>query len=156
MLQVNGELVNGNSAQNSRINVNVVKNLSTIIKNEIVQSHEHYEKMARDILWFNMTFLNHSLLFNLVRQLEFSLLQMTLQVDEMLMGVQHSLSRKLPITIIGPGALYNILRNISVCLPDNYELIGGTKIENIYIYYEVIKVSIIGNSHGIKLILEFP
>jgi hypothetical protein len=120
----------------------------------MVQLHDRYAQLARDILWFNATFLNHSLLFNLIKQLEFSLLQLSLQVDELLLAIHNTLSGKLPITIIGPNVLHNILRNISLCLPDNYEFTGGTKIENIYMYYELIKVSVVGSSHDIKLILE--
>ena len=43
-----------------------------------------------------------------------------------------------------------------MCLPENYELIAGTKFDNIYLYYKLIKVTAVGTAHGIKLILEFP
>jgi len=67
-----------------------------------------------------------------VRQIEFGLLQLTQQVDEMLVAVQHILLGKLPITIVNPKFLHNILRNIPLCLPENYELAAGTRFENIY------------------------
>jgi hypothetical protein len=41
-------------------------------------------------------------------------------------------------------------------LPENFELIAGIKVENIHMYYELIKASIIGNAHGLNLILEIP
>jgi hypothetical protein len=55
-----------------------------------------------------------------------------------------------------PNVLYSILRNIYLCLPENYELILGTKFDNIHLYYELIKVTAVGISHSIKLILEVP
>jgi len=79
-----------------------------------------------------MTFFNHSSLFILVRQLEYSLLQLTLEVDELKLSIQLTFSGKLPITIIGPNVLHNILRHISLCLSDNYEIIACTKIDKIY------------------------
>jgi hypothetical protein len=60
------------------------------------------------------------------------------------------------MTIIGPNVLRGILRNISLCLFENYELITGTKFDNIHLYYELIKVTAVGTAHSIKLILEVP
>jgi hypothetical protein len=42
-----------------------------------------------------------------------------------------------------------------LCLPENYELIAGTKFY-IHLYYELFKVTAVGTAHGIKLILEVP
>ena len=36
-----------------------------------------------------------------------------------------------------PNVLHSSLRNISLCLPENYELIAGTKFDNIHLYYEL-------------------
>jgi hypothetical protein len=68
---------------NSRINSDAIVNLSTILKNEMVQLHSRYAQLASDIWQFNVTFLDHSSLISLVRQMEFSLLQLTIQIDEL-------------------------------------------------------------------------
>jgi len=60
------------------------------------------------------------------------------------------------MAILSKNILHSILRNISLCLPENYELIAGTNFENIHLYYELIKVTAVGNAHGIKLILKVP
>lgn len=52
--------------------------------------------------------------------------------------------------------MHNILRNISLLLPENFELVARIKVENIHLYYKLIKASIIGNVHGLNLILEIP
>ena len=70
--------------------------------------------------------------------------------------MQHILLGKLPITIVNPKILHNILRNISLCLPENYELAAGTRFENIYSYYELIKVAVVGSLHNVKLIMYVP
>jgi hypothetical protein len=81
---------------------------------------------------------------------------MTVQIDELNMAVQNILMGKLPVAILKPNVLHNILRNISLIMPQNYELAAGIKIENIHAYYELIKTSIVGNAHGLHLILEVP
>ena len=43
-----------------------------------------------------------------------------------------------------------------MCLPENYELIAGTKFDNIHLYYELIKVTAVDTAHGIKSILKVP
>jgi len=91
--------------------------MSTIVKNELVQSHDRYVQLTRDVMWLNLTSFNHSALFTAIRELEYALLQLTHQVDELLMAVQYTLSGKLPITIISPNVLHSILRNISFVCP---------------------------------------
>jgi len=69
-----------------------------------------------------------------IRQLEFTLLQLTQQIDEFVAKVQYVLQGKLPINVIDPTTLHNILRNVSLHLPENYELIAGNKLESIHLY----------------------
>jgi len=49
-----------------------------------------------------------------------------------------------------PTVLHSFLRNIFLHLPENYELISGTKFENIHLYYDLIKVTKVENIHRIK------
>jgi hypothetical protein len=67
-------------------------------------------------MWLNLTLFNQSALFTVIRELEYVRLQLTHQVDELVMAVQYTLSGKLPMTIIGPNVLHSVLRNIYVCL----------------------------------------
>jgi hypothetical protein len=102
-----------------------------------------------------MTIYNHGVLFLVIRQIEFALLELTQQV-EMLIAVQHILLGKLPITIVKPKILHNILRNISLCLPENYELAAGTRFDSIYSCYDLIKIAMVGSLHNVKLIMYVP
>jgi hypothetical protein len=88
--------------------------------------------------------------------MEFSLLQLTVQIDELNMAIQNTLVGKLPVAILKPSVLHEVLKNISLLLPENFELVAGIKIENIHMYYELIKASIIGDVHGLKLVMEIP
>ena len=82
-----------------------------------------------------------------IRQLEFSLLQLLQQLDNLLAAIKCIILGNLPIKLIDPMTLQNILRNVTLSLPNGYELIGGTKTENIHLYYQIAKVSMIANAH---------
>jgi len=99
---------------NTLVNADAISNMSTIVKKELVESHDRYVQLSRDVMWLNLTVLNQSALFRVIRELEFALIQLTHQVDELQMAVQHSLSGKLPMTILIPNILHSILRNISL------------------------------------------
>jgi hypothetical protein len=109
-----------------------------------------------DIVWLKLTVYNQSNIYMAIRQLEFSLLQMFRQIDALFAAVQTVLHSKLPMALVDPTTLQYILRNVSFLLPENYELIAGTRKDNIYLYYDLIKVALVGNAHGIKLIMRVP
>ena len=52
-----------------RVNADAILNLSTLLKNEIIQSHDNYQQIIRDNAWLNMTIYNHSVLFFVIRKL---------------------------------------------------------------------------------------
>ena len=41
-------------------------------------------------------------------------------------------------------------------LPEHYELIFGTRFDNINLYYQLIEVALVGDMHCIKVILNVP
>ena len=71
-------------------------------------------------------------------------------------AIQCILLGKLPVNILNPTTLRNILRNVSLHLPEGYELVAGTRAENVHLYYELVKVAVISDAHCIKLILNVP
>jgi len=46
--------------QNTRINTDAISNMSFIVKNELVQSHERYVQLTRDVMWLNLTLFNQN------------------------------------------------------------------------------------------------
>jgi hypothetical protein len=143
-------------ALGSRTNSDAIANLSNVVKTEFIQLYNRYMKLASDAWQFNVTFMDYSSLVGLIRQIEFSLLQMIVQLDELNMAVQTVLTGKLPIAILKPNVLHGILRNVSLIIPESYELAAGIKLEDIHEYYDLISTSMVGNAHGLCLILEIP
>jgi len=140
----------------SRLQMQSLSNLSSVVKNFMIDSHDRFYETTRDILWLNVTVHSQSRVYMAVRQLEFALFQLTQHVEELLAAVQYALQGKLPITLIGPSVLHDIIRNVTFHLPEGYELLAGTRKENIWLYYEAITVAMFGDSHGLRLVMTIP
>jgi hypothetical protein len=95
------------------INAMAIANLSSIVKDNVIQSHNTFQQISQDMSWLNVTFRNYSELYTVIRQLEFALLQVIYQTDELIGAIQCVLQGKLPISLISPTTLQGILRNVS-------------------------------------------
>ena len=60
------------------------------------------------------------------------------------------------MNLINPTTLQIILRNVSTHLPEGNELITSTRSGNIQLHCELVSVTLIGNSHGIKIMVNVP
>ena len=113
-------------------NAELIANFSSVIKDNIIRPHDRFQQVTKGFLWLNLTVYGRSELFTIIRQLEFSILQLTQRLDELTKAIQYVVVGSLPVNLINPTTLYNILKNVSFHLPDNYELIAGTRVENIH------------------------
>ena len=91
-----------------------------------------------------------------IRQLEFALLQSTQQGDDLFTAIQCPIQGNLSVKLIDPATLQNILRNITLQLPDSYRLIADTRTEHIHQYCQIAKLSIAATAYCIKLIVSIP
>jgi len=78
------------------------------------------------------------------------------QIGELFSSVQYALLGKFPVSLVTPVTLHSILTNISLNLLHNYELVAGTKFQDIHLYYELVKVALVGNAHGVQLVISVP
>ena len=62
----------------------------------------------------------------------------------------------LPVKLIDPLTLQNILRNVTLQLPDGFEIIFGTKTEIMHQYYKIARVDVVANVHHVKLLISIP
>jgi hypothetical protein len=88
--------------------------------------------------------------------MELTLLQLSQHTDYLFDAIHYAIQGKLPIKLINPITLQNILRNVSLKLPEGYELIAGTSLDNIHLYYDLNRVSVVANVHSIILLLNVP
>ena len=69
-----------------------------------------------------------------VTHLDLALLILNQRFDELTNSVQYMCLGKLPIGFMNPTTLHNILRNVSLQLPENFELVAGVRLRiSIYI-----------------------
>jgi hypothetical protein len=138
------------------LNNEALVNLSTLVKDNMLQSYGRFQETSKDIGWLNNTLQHQSELCIHIRQLEYSLMLVVQQIGELFSSVQYALLEKLPVSLINPVTLHSILTNISLNLPDNYELVAGTKFQDVHLYYELVRVALVSNAHGVQLVLSVP
>jgi len=140
----------------ANLNTEALVNLSSIVKDNVVKSYAKFQESFRDITWLYDTLRHHSEMYVQVRQLEYSLIMAVQQIGELFSSVQYALLGKLPVNLITPVTLHRILTDASLNLPENYELVAGTKIQDFHTYYELIKVALVGNAQGAQLVIRVP
>ena len=70
----------------TKLNSEVICNLSSIIRENIVQSHDQFQQVTRDMLWLNITLYEQNTLYTTIKQVELTLSQLTQNIDDL----QHS------------------------------------------------------------------
>ena len=91
-----------------KINAEAIANLSNVVQEQMIQSHEQLLNLAKDMFWLNATFHTESSVFAVIRQIEFTLMQLIQQIDGLFNAVQYAILGKLPIKLIGPLELQGI------------------------------------------------
>ena len=84
-----------------------MQNLSNIVKDIVIQSHEHYQQVNKDLLWLILNLFGKSKIFTAVRELELTLLQLIQRVDELFAAIQHVIHGKLSVNLINRTTLHN-------------------------------------------------
>jgi hypothetical protein len=138
------------------VNTDSIVNLSNILRGSLVQSHDQYQQILRDIMYLNITAFSQSEIFTNIREMEFILLQLVQQIDSLIEAIQCAIKGNLHFQLVAPTTLQSILRNFTLHLPDSYELIYGTKLEDIHFYYQMTRVAIVADRHCDKLLLSVP
>jgi len=88
-----------------KTDIEVIANLSNIIKDNMIQLHERFQQVARYIIWLNITLFGQSELHTVIRQLEFTLFQLVQQIDDMFNIIQYGMHGRLSIKLCEPDSL---------------------------------------------------
>jgi hypothetical protein len=71
-------------------------------------------------------------------------------------ALQKDLLNKLPVNLISPVMLGNILRNVSLTLPEAYALAVDPAPQGLMWYYQNVQSSLITTLHGFLVVLAIP
>jgi len=91
-----------------------------------------------------------------VRQLEFSLTQLQLQINELLEAFQTLATGKIPPSLIEFDTLQDILKNVTLSLPEGYELVMGTQFNNMPWYFKHVQAALMADLYNFVLVMYFP
>jgi hypothetical protein len=91
-----------------------------------------------------------------MREIEFALTQLELSIDEFIDAMQYVLIGRVPVNLISPVMLQEMLKNVSLVLPDGLELIIVLSPNQVYMQYAVIQTATLADTHSFKLVLNVP
>jgi hypothetical protein len=89
-----------------------------------------------------------------IRKLEFALFRLESYVNGYMVGLQVAMQGQIPINVITPTIVRGILTNITPNFPEGYALIAEAGPLSLRWYYEFIKVTLMTNSQGFRLVLS--
>jgi hypothetical protein len=61
-----------------------------------------------------------------------------------------------PLNLVSQTTLRELLRNVTLTLPEGFELIFVLRPNNVYLYYEVVEAIMLADVHIFKLVLSVP
>ena len=93
-----------NLDQATRVNTQVLFNLSTTVKDFMIKSHDRFYNLTRDIMWLNVTVHSQSEVYMAVRQLEFTLLQ--------IVGGSHNMKLVMSVPLKTPEQRFSVYKVI--------------------------------------------
>jgi len=92
---------------------------------------------------------------NAVRHLEFILTQLEFQIDKFLEAFHTLVTGKLPPNLLTPDVLHNILTNVTLSLPEGFELIVGSQYADLPWYYQNVKAALLADVNSFLLVISF-
>jgi hypothetical protein len=104
--------------------------LSHDIKSFAQQAQEAFQEVAPKFSWAAK--LRDSA--ELITSLELALSRVEVQLDEALTALQFGINGRVPVNLVPPFVFKNILTNVSLSLPDSYELIRGVSSDLSWFY----------------------
>ena len=129
-----------------------IANWSYILKDFAQKTQEKFQKTVSRLEWNE----KQSEVTTAVRQLEFTLMQLELQVDELLGALQVLLLGKIPVNLITFAHLYDVLKNVTLRLPEGYELVFGAQPGSTPWYVKYVKAAMLADLHSFYVIMYFP
>ena len=135
-----------------KIEHDAIANWSYILKNFAIKSQEKFQKTVTRLEW--VVKLREAT--TAVRQLEFSLTQLELQVNELLEAFQMLATGRILPRIIAFSNLQDILKNVTLSLPEGYELVMGTQYNHMPWYIKHVRAALLTELHNFLLVMYFP
>ena len=129
-----------------------IANWSMILRDFALKSQEKFQKTVTRLEWS----IKLQEATNAVRQLEFTLTQLELQVNKILDAFFALVTGRLPPNLLQPDALHNVLTNVTLNLPEGLNLIVGSRYADLPWYYQNVQAALLADVDGFLLVMNFP
>ena len=133
-------------------NQNTLTNLTAIVKDYVLKVQDKFQNTVSRLEWLAKQQKANAA----VRSLEFSVMQLEIQVEELLGAFQALMQGKLPIDLLSFAQLHAILKNVTLTLPTGFELILGSHYSKVPWYYSNAKASMLTDPHSFILMIKLP
>jgi len=84
------------------------------------------------------------------------LTQLEFQIDKILEAFYTLVTGKLPLYLLSPDVLHNILTNVTLSLPEGSNLIVGSRYADLPWYYQNVKAALLADVNSFLLVISFP
>jgi hypothetical protein len=135
-----------------RSNVQAIENLTDTLREVALKAQEGFQDVEATLTWYH----KQREAATAIRQLEFALSKLEFSIDELMDALQFVSLGKVPLNLIGPKVLREMLKSVAMILPEGYELIAGVSPNNIFLYYEMIQAMMLVDAHRLNLVLYVP
>jgi outer membrane murein-binding lipoprotein Lpp len=135
-----------------RLNNQAKANWSSIFKDFALRTQEKLQKVVSKLEWTLM----QREAANAVKEIESALMQLELDVEELLEAFQTLMMGRIPVNLISFNMLHEILKNVSLSLPEDYELLMGLHFNKLRWYFQNVQDALIADLHSFKLVLFLP
>lgn len=137
-------------------NAKVITVLGENVKNVLQQISNVNISLWSEIEGVNKTLQYHMKISSLIREVELYLNSAEYELSKLMKGLDVTSNGRLSSLLIPPDKLSKILSSVSQELTHDLSLIASTKLEEMYIYYELADVHAISQTKYIQLIIEIP
>lgn len=112
-------------------------------------------------LWSDIEKVNRSLQYHmrissLIREVELYLHSAEYELGKLMKGLDITSNGRLSSLLLPPNKMSEILSHVSQELNNDLSLISSTKLEDMYIYYELADVHAVSQTRYIQLIIDIP
>ena len=112
-----------------KFNFQEIGNLSNTLKDVATKAQEGFQDVATRLAWYN----RQREAATAVRQLEFALMKLEISTDELIDALQFVLLGKIPLNLVKPNVLREMLKNVTMVLPEGREMIARLNLNNMYL-----------------------
>jgi hypothetical protein len=135
-----------------KFNSQAIGSLTNALKSVAFSAKEGLQDVASKLAWYN----KQQETATIVRELEFATAKLEISINELIDAVQIVLLGNVPMNLVKPNVLRDMLKNVTMILPENLELIASLNPNNMYLYYDMIRAMVLTHVHSFKRVLYVP